>query len=105
MVYPIMSAASKGSEDMVELLLLNKTLNINVVNEVGVNAFWIACLYGHGNIMRTFAERGIDIFCTNQYKINALHLAVSKNYLNIVEMLLESDFPMDLETEDGMTAF
>lgn len=37
--------------------------------------------------------------------MNSLHLAVSRNHVNIVEMLLDSDFPMDLETIDGMTAF
>jgi len=104
MVYPIISAAAKGSAEMIELILINRTLNINVINEQGINAFWVACLYGHGTVMRILAENGIDIFSSNKYGINVLHLAVSKNFVNIVEMLLESNFPMDLETEDGMTA-
>ena len=47
-VFPIICAATKGNIDMVRLLLKNKTLNLNVVNEQGVNAFWVACMYGHG---------------------------------------------------------
>jgi ankyrin repeat protein len=89
---------------MLELILINRTLNLNVTNEQGINAFWIACLYGHGTVMRVLAENGIDIFTSNHFGINVLHLAVSKNYVTIVEMLLESNFPMDLETNDGMTA-
>ena len=62
-------------------------------------------MYGHGNVMKILAKKGINIFCTNLKKINALHLAVNKGHLSIVQMLLESQFPLDLETSDGMTAF
>ena len=55
--------------------------------------------------MKILAEAGIDIFCKNKNKVNVLQLAVSRNHINIVEMLLDSDFPLDLETIDGMTAF
>jgi ankyrin repeat protein len=55
--------------------------------------------------MKILAEAGIDIFSKNRNRVNVLHLAVSRNHKNIVEMLLESDFPLDLETIDGMTAF
>ena len=37
--------------------------------------------------------------------MNALHLAVNRNHILIVEMLLDSNYPLDLETADGMTAF
>ena len=104
LMYPIMSAAAKGSQEMLDLVLLNKTVNIHVKNDNGVNSYWIGCMYGHGQILKILAERGIDIFCFNQNKINCMHLAVTKNYPHIVEMLLESDFPLDMETLDGMTA-
>jgi ankyrin repeat protein len=64
-VYPIMSAAAKGSKEMIELCLMNKTMDIQVVNNLGVNAFWVACMYGHGVAMRILAEAGIYLFCTN----------------------------------------
>jgi ankyrin repeat protein len=50
------------------------------------------------------AERGINVLATNHRGTNALHLAVTKNYLNIVEMLLASDYPIFLENSDGMNA-
>ena len=101
---PLFCAAAKGCLRMMKLILLNKTVNINVKDETGVNAFWLACKYGHGQLMKYLAEQGIDVLVTNEQSVNALHLAVSKNYINIVKLLINSDFPIDLETLDGMTA-
>jgi ankyrin repeat protein len=100
-----MSAAAKGSKEMIELCLMNKSLDLQVVNNLGVNAFWIACMYGHGVAMGLLAEAGIYLFCTNRNNVNALHLAVNRNHVHIVEMLLDSHYPLDPETADGMTAF
>lgn len=104
-LYPIMSATAKGSEEMMRLILMNKTVEINQVNESGVNAFWVACMYGHGGLMKILADKGINIFGKNSKEVNALHLAVEKNFVGIVEMLLGSGFPLDCETDTGMTAF
>ena len=104
-LYPIMSATAKGSEEMMRLILMNKTVEINQLNESGVNAFWVACMYGHGGLMKILADKGINIFCKNNKQVNALHLAVDKNAVGIVEMLLGSGFPLDCETDTGMTAF
>ena len=60
-----MSAAAKGSEEMMNVCLRNSSIDIQVKNELGVNSFWIACMYGHSNIMQILAESGIDIFCSN----------------------------------------
>jgi len=75
-----MSAAAKGSEEMVNLVLMNKNVDIQVKNENQVNSFWIAGLYGHGIVMKRLGEEGIDIFCKNRENVNVLHVAVSKNY-------------------------
>ena len=103
-IYPIISVATKGAEEMMRLTLLNKTLDINITNEAGVNAFWMACMYGHGQIMSMLAEAGINVMNCNKNKVNALHLAVKRNHVNIVEMLLDSGYPLDHETSEGMTA-
>jgi ankyrin len=103
-IYPIMAAAAKGSEEMLRLLLLNKTLSIEVENEQGVNSFWIACFYGHGHIMKILADHGINIFSKNKKDVNVMHLACEKNYVKIVEMLLDSGFSLTAETKTGMTA-
>ena len=60
------------------IMLQNPTIDITVVEpETGVNSFWIAANYGHGQIMQVLAEKGIDIFNKNIITgSNALHLAV-----------------------------
>lgn len=50
---------------MVELLQMNKGLDINITDKVGVNAFWVACIFGHDHIMKNLAENGIDVLCKN----------------------------------------
>lgn len=75
-VFPILSAAAKGSQEMMKLVLSNKTIDIQVKNEHGVNGFWIACMFGHGEVMSLLADAGIDIMCVNNLGVNVLHLAV-----------------------------
>lgn len=36
--------------------------------------------------------------------MNVLHVAAKKNYPNIVQMLIASSFPLDLQTSNGLTA-
>ena len=83
-----MIVAAKGSVELLNLCLNNKSIDIQVKNELGVNSFWIACLFGHGEIMQILAENGIDIFCKNHNNENAMHIAVNNNHVDIVEMLL-----------------
>jgi ankyrin repeat protein len=54
--------------------------------------------------MKKLAEKGSDIFVTNKEKINVLHLAIYKNKINIVKMLLQSNFPLDCVTINGYNA-
>lgn len=76
---PFFCAVAKGDIKMLNLVLLNKSVDIHIESG-GINAFWLACLLGHGHIMKVLAEAGIDIFNTNSSKINVLHLAVIKHY-------------------------
>ena len=75
-VYPLLSAAAKGSPEMVKLVLQNPNLDIDIRNEAGVNAFWIACMFGHGQVMSLLANAGLDIMCVNNQGVNVLHLAI-----------------------------
>lgn len=54
--------------------------------------------------MKVLAEHGIDIFNTDDRGYNVLHLAAKKNYLNIIEMLIQSNYPLDLPNNKGTTA-
>jgi len=54
---------------------MNKSVDINVKHKSGINAFWIAALFGHGFVMKELANAGIDVLCSNHRGLNALHLA------------------------------
>lgn len=69
-----------------------------------MNSFWLASYYGHGQVMKLLAEKGIDIFNTYYKNGNTvLHTAILKNYLNITKMLLNSRFPLEIPNEDELT--
>jgi hypothetical protein len=46
-----MVASAKGKEEIVELILKNKTILAQKTDVFGVNAFWIACFYGNISVM------------------------------------------------------
>ena len=98
-----MIAVAKGNIHTVSAMLKNTTLDVNAIDPVtGINSFWLAGLYGHGNIMKLLAEKtDCDILVKNDEGINVLHLAVYKNDLRIVQMLLKSGFPIDEKTKAG----
>ena len=62
-------------------------------------------MFGHGEVMNILADAGLDIMCHNHQGVNALHLSIKKNHIDIVKMLLSSGFPLDKETDEGFTAF
>jgi ankyrin repeat protein len=76
-----MFACAKGFIDIIKIMLTNKNIDINMRDpRSGVNAIWLACLYGHGDVINLLAKANADIFSTNNRKINMMHLAVYKNY-------------------------
>ena len=103
--YPIQLAASRGNPEFIELMLQNKSVDINAIEQkTSVNSFWIASYYGHGEAMSVLAKHGIDVLNRNTVtKSNALHVAVERQFPSIVKLLVESNFPLN-ETKHGFTA-
>ena len=102
--FPLKIAAAKGSEQFVCLMLENKMIEVNKKDKDGLNSFWIACRFGHGNVMRVLSEKGSDVLVSDSKNNNVLHIASKYKYRNIIEMLVKSKFPLDLKTTDGDTA-
>ena len=47
---PLMIAAVCGRKEIIELMVRNKTTDVDVTEKItGVNAFWLAARYGHGD--------------------------------------------------------
>lgn len=103
-VRPIHVIATKGDIHALEIVLKNKNLDLNAENQSGVNAFWVACRFGHGEIMRRLAMSKIDVLTKDRNGVNCLHLAVQRDHGHIVTMLLASGFPLEEMTNEGYTA-
>jgi ankyrin repeat protein len=90
---------------MVEAMIQNPSVDINTcVERSGVNSFWLAAFFGQGEVMRVLGERGIDVLNTHtQTYSNALHVSIERNYPPIVQMLVDSNFPLDIPKADGIT--
>ena len=87
-------------------MLKNNSLDLNARDAyTGINAFWLACYYGRGGIMRELANAGIDIYNCNKQKVNVFHLAIYKNLEDVVQMLLKSNFSLELLTSKGYSVF
>ena len=61
------------------MIVNNPLTNLDKTDQHGVNAFWIATLYGHIEIMRYLLSKGIDIMSRNKNGSNALHIAVKQD--------------------------
>jgi hypothetical protein len=61
--YPLLLlAASIGDSEVIELLLENKTIDINRKEKTSmVNAFWVAAFYGRGNAMNQLASANANV--------------------------------------------
>jgi len=90
-------ASALGNPDVVRVLLQNKRLVLDVVDEsTGVNSFWLAAYYGRGECMGLLANAGINILNTHRFtKSNALHVACERKHYEVANMLISSKFPLN----------
>ena len=104
--YPIQLAAVKGEARIMKVILQNPTIDIHVIDETtGVNSFWLAAFYGHGEILSMLAEAGIDIMNRHKKTLNnALHDACDRQYPHIVQQLVDSGYPLNEKKSGGLTA-
>ena len=80
-------------------------IDINKQDEQGLNAFMIAAVFGHGDVMRVLAEHGIEIYNTDPQGNNALHHSAKKpDRYNILHMLVKSGYNLDQQNTNGDTA-
>ena len=54
--------------------------------------------------MLLLAKNGVDISNVSHNGLNALHIAVTHNYAEVVNLLITYDFPINERTNSGMTA-
>ncbi len=54
--------------------------------------------------MKLLISKGIDIMNRNQNGSNALHIAVKKENIKVIETLLDLHYPLDYTKNNGVTS-
>ena len=103
-MFLLLIAAAKGHDEMINLLLQNRRLDINKRDKFGVNAFWIAAFYGHVKTLELLAKTEIDKYAMNQNGSNALHMAVKRNNREVLNALIKMDYDLNRPKNNGVTA-
>lgn len=90
---------------MIEMMVLNPTIDLHRTDENGLNAFLIATWNNRINVMHKLMTLGCNIFACSFNGSNALHLAVKLRCIEAARMLLRiSSFPRDSMKHNGVTA-
>lgn len=83
-----------------------KRSEINLIDESGISALYLASSAGNLNICNILIENGADIELQNSEGLNALHYASFEGHLNVVERLigLEPNL-IDIKTNKNLTPY
>ena len=89
---PLMIAAAKGAETMVEKLLKASGLEVNIQDNDGNSALFIATMCWKENVVRLLLQNGgADASLGNQKGLTPMRWAAAWGYLNIFKLLLEQE--------------
>jgi len=83
----LIMASKKGNKTILNYLL-EKDVNIDLINKNGNAALHMAAHNGHAEVLESLLEKGADINLTNTKGNTPLHLAAYKGQKDIVEILL-----------------
>ena len=101
---PLCMASISGNFDIVKLLLDNKAEINKLCHNNNINALMAAALTGNIELSELLILKGADINTQDIQGNTALILAISKNYNNLAELLLQFNAKIDLINNAGETA-
>ncbi len=100
---PLMRAAKLGRLDLIEELLA-LGVDLQVTNEDGCNALWLACYSGSHEVIGRLIGAGIDIDLQNGNGATCLMYVSSNGKADLVELLLRYGANPKLKNFDDFTA-
>ena len=86
-------------------LLIDSGANVNLKNNQGQTALFIACANGCVEYINLFAEKGCDINLVDNQGNTPLIVAVKNNKKSSVEALLKLNANKDIKDSQGQTAY
>ncbi len=100
---PLMHAAWRGEQGIVELLLA-QGVSLDAANGDGNNALWLACVSRVPELVKRLVEVGVPIDHTNLTGATSLMYASSSSKPEIVQALLEMGADPFIQTQDDYSA-
>ena len=100
---PLMSAVAAESLETVKTLV-SAGAWVNYLNNMAVNALWIASNIGNTEIVRYLVKHGAYLNNSNKDNVTPLMTAVMNGHLEVVKILVASKAQLNLGHNDGDTA-
>jgi rhodanese-related sulfurtransferase len=100
----LMHASRLGLPDKVQAII-GAGADINLTNNDGNNALWLACFSGDSTTIQTLIQSGVNIDQQNSTLATALMYSASAGKADVVNQLLNAGANPNLKSQDDFTAF
>ena len=98
-------AATYGHLNLCKTLIDKCNFSLHITSDTGLTALHHSACSGSYELVRYFADRGINIDLKNDKGMNCLHIAASCGHLDLCRALInEHNFDMNIADNDGWTA-
>ena len=101
---PIHIATYWGMDKILNVLLLQDTLDINVQDSFETTALQLAAMKGHLNVVQLLMDRGAEINTSNHRGESSLYFAAKNGHTAIVELLLVEKADIGMKDYDNWNA-
>lgn len=100
-------SASKGHQDVLNVLINRDVTNINSIDELCRTALHLASCFGHTECVKLLLSvPHIDVNLRDYRKETALHLASKENQIECVQLLLSfAHIDVNIQDKDNQTAY
>ena len=98
-------AALNGHLNLCKILIDKHKFDIHMAENVGLTALHFSAGYGTYELLRYFADMGVDIHLKSNSGLNCLHIATYQGHLNLCKILIDKhNFDIHVATDGGWTA-
>jgi ankyrin repeat protein len=97
-------AAGKGRDDIVQSLLMDKTIDLNIKDEDGFSPLMAAAGGGHTAIVQALLNKGAEVNTKNLNGETALMWATMFGHYDTVKILLAKGAEVNAKNMNGKTA-